>query len=138
MNHHFSNPQKFKVAIIILVIIIVSLGSFRLGMTMGYHKAMFGTMWDKNYDRNFFGKREFMNSHGTIGTIIKIDNDIIAVSSREGKEQAVVITKDTLIKKEVDNVAITDLKIDDTVAIIGVPTPDGKIEAKLIRIIQKK
>lgn len=123
---------------------ILLLLTFRAGMIVGYHKAMFSYRWGENYHRNFGGPRfgffsnsgrDFIESHGTFGQVIKIDSTTLVVKGRDDVEKIIVITKDTAIRRGIDNIMPIDLRVDDPVVIIGTPNNDGQIEARLIRVM---
>lgn len=125
-------------AIIVLVI-------FQAGIFVGYKKASFSYRWGDNYSRNFGGRMnrpfmgmirgEFSNAHGTIGKIIKIDLPTFVIESNDNIEKIIVLKNDTIIKKFRETIKPEDLKDNDSVVIIGSPDSEGKIEAKLIRLM---
>jgi len=136
MNHHFFKTNTFKGLVAGLILIILLLVTFRVGMAIGYRRALFANSWGTNYERNLFGRRELMKSHGTIGKIIKIDKDSIVVADPDDNiEKSVLLTKDTVIKKLADTITAADFKVNDRVAVIGSPNALGQIEAKLIRVM---
>ena len=124
-------------------IIIVALLIFSLGVTVGFHKASFGHAWGENYERNFgmmpnrpmFGNDNFPNANGAIGKIIKITLPTIIVQDKNNTEKVVLLNEDTRIQKMDENVATTDLAIDDFIVVIGSPNNQGQIEAKFIRVM---
>ncbi|MFA5936612.1 MAG: hypothetical protein WC822_01900 [Candidatus Paceibacterota bacterium] len=117
---------------------------FSAGVSVGFHKASFGRAWGENYERNFgmrpgrqmFGQDNFPNSHGAIGKIIKIElPTIITQDIKDNTEKIILIKDDTQIQKIKENITASDLKIDDSIVVIGTPNEQGQIEAKLIRIM---
>ena len=118
---------------------------FQAGIFIGYKKASFSYGWSDNYSRNFGGHKgrpfmgmlrsEFSNSHGAIGKIIKIDLPAVVLESNDNIEKIITINDDTLIKKFRDTIKPEDLGVDDNVVIIGSPDSEGKIVAKLIRLM---
>lgn len=150
---------KSKILIIpaiILGIIILMLGSFAGGVKIGIHKAKFSCDWGKNYERNFIGERagrpnfgpgqfmkgmmrdiegrDFRNAHGLAGTIISITDNNLVVKDRDGKENTVAVSDQTLIKSGRNDLKIGDLKVDDRVVVIGQPGDNGVVNAALIRV----
>jgi len=148
LNKFFQSKQ-FNYFIWGLVAIILLLVVFKVGMDIGFKKAKFSCDWGQNYYRNFAGpaKRfpdnnfirhdDFMEAHGVYGQIIQInesESDLV-IKDAEGVEKIVLVQDDTTIKNFNQTIKLSDLKIDDKVVIIGEPNSEGKIEAKLIRVL---
>lgn len=152
-----SGKSKILIAsAIILGIIILMLGSFAGGMKIGIHKAKFSCDWGKNYERNFIGEhtgrtdfgpgqfmrgmmrdidgRDFRNAHGLAGTIISITDNNLVVKDRDGKENTVAVSDQTVIKSGRNDLKIGDLKVNDQVVVMGQPGDNGVVNAALIRI----
>lgn len=137
--------RAFKIALKIIVGLIVALIIFKLGMIAGFYKANFSYKWGENYHRNFGGPekgfmidfegKDFTDSHGTVGQIIKIDKNSVVIKDKDSVEKIIIVNDDTSIKKFQEKIKLTDLKIDDYVIIIGKPNDQGQIEAKFIRIM---
>lgn len=79
------------------------------------------------------GDREFIDSHGTVGEVIKIETDSIMVRGRDNVEKSILIKNDTSIVRFKDTIKITDLKVGDIIVVIGDANVNGQIEAKLVR-----
>lgn len=124
-------------------IVLVAMVIFYAGITVGFHKASFGHAWGENYERNFgmmqnrpmFGQDNFPNANGAIGKIIKITLPTIIVQDRDNIEKVILIKSDTQIQKLRENITTNDLKVDDSIVVIGTPNGQGQIEAKFIRIM---
>lgn len=139
--------KRFKIIVWIIAGLAVLLLVFRLGVTVGYRRASFSYRWGENYHRNFGGprggffggffsdKKDFIESHGTFGQIIKIDSNTIVVKGKDNVEKVVRVKDDTSITRFRDKVALSDLKIDDYVVVVGEPNDSGQIEAKLVRVM---
>lgn len=157
--------KMFKGIILCTAALITLLFVFKIGMFLGYQRANFSYRWSENYHRNFAGPRDgffrefqrefngkdFVESHGIIGQIIKIDISTDSTSSpqvssggqaasfiikgRDNAEKVVVINDDTAIMRFYDKITIGDLKNNDYVVIVGEPNSSGQIEAKLVRIM---
>jgi hypothetical protein len=145
--NNFFQSNIFKIIIIAIGSLIVLLLVFKLGIFIGYQKAAFSYNWAENYPRNFGGPRpglpgipdefrgkDFMNSHGTAGNIIKIDNNIITIKGNDNIEKNIVVSDKTAINAMNKNLNLSDLRVDDKVVIIGSPNEQGQIEARFIRI----
>lgn len=128
-----------------IAVFIVLLVAFRAGMSVGFQKADFSYRFGDNYHRNIAGPkggfrggmegRDYMNAHGLIGQIIKIDSGSLVIRSREGQEKIVAVTDQTSIARFRDSIKASDLRIDDLLVVIGEPDIRGVINAKLIRIM---
>jgi hypothetical protein len=125
--------------------LVVVVFIFQAGVVVGFHKASFGRDWGDNYSRNFGPGRQFRflktapenfpNAHGVIGKVIKNDPPILLVEDHDDTERAVIVNKDTVIRKMRDTGTAADLIPDTSIIVIGNPNADGQIEAKLIRIM---
>lgn len=144
--------KLFKIGLIILGALIVLLFVFKAGVFVGYKKAEFSYRWSENYHRNFAGPRggflqdfrrgfgnrgDFINAHGIFGSVIKIDGNTVIVKGQDDIERIILVSGTTVIKKGRETIKISDLKVDDSIVIIGSPNEEGQIEAKLIRVFNK-
>jgi hypothetical protein len=137
--------KTFQKIIIGLGFLIVILLIFKAGMIVGGKKADFSCRWHDNYQRNFagpkdgffrgFGDRDFMESNGIFGQILKIEGNNIAIKGKNDIEKVVLVTDQTVIKSFNQTIKIADLKVDDNIVVIGEPNSQGQIEAKLIRFM---
>jgi hypothetical protein len=133
---------------------LVALVCFSAGVKIGLLKAKFSYHFGENYERNFIGPRfpmdgskeffggfegrDFRNAHGLAGTIISITDNSLAVKDRDGKENSVSVTERTIIKKFREDIALSDLKVDENVVILGQSGESGSVEAELIRVFDNK
>jgi hypothetical protein len=114
---------------------------------VGAKKADFSFRWADEYHRNFAGpqggffgdfmgmEKEFINTNGTFGEIIKIDNASLTVKDKNNVEKIVLVSDKTSIVKQRGDLKLSDLKVGDNIIVIGDPTNNGQIEARLIRIM---
>ncbi len=140
----YLQSKKFKIIMVAIVAIIVLLLAFKAGEFVGFKKAGFSYQWGENYQRNFGGPRggmfndfmgkDFMNAHGNAGSIIKIDANVLIIKGQKNVEQTIVVSDQTMIRRQQDILKVSDLKVDDRVTVIGSPNKEGQIEAKLIRV----
>ncbi len=146
MTKNFIHSETFKKIIISLIIAIAVLVVFRVGMVVGFRQASFSYQWGENYYHNFAGPRpgilgefapghEFMESHGTFGTIIKIDPSDLVVRDQFGSEEIINVSSSTVMRNHQNLVTLKDLKLDDGIVVIGEPAASGTIEASLIRVL---
>lgn len=157
-----TQSKYFKVVVASVGVLVVALVSFASGVAVGFHKAKFSYAFGENYERNFgggsrgmmqggrggmmdrspfFGKfdgRDFRNAYGTIGTILSISDSTIIVKDKDDKENVVAVTEQTLIKSGRATVALGDLKTEDRVVVVGHPDDNGVVNARLIRIFEKR
>ncbi len=148
----FLKSRLVIVVVGVLFVLALLIGSFGLGVAVGYHKARFSYAWGENYHRNFggprggmffgFGGGDFIDAHGTFGQVIKIEvatktgeASTLVLKGKDGVEKIVLVSDDTSITRFRDKLKISDIKNDDYVTIIGEPNDKGQIVAKLIRII---
>lgn len=153
MNFNFSTflqSKKFKIALMVLGALVVLLLVFRVGEFVGYRKARFSYRWGENYHRNFagprggffgdvrrgFGDKDFMSAHGTFGSIIKIDGATLIVKGSDTVEKTILVSDATTITSRREIILISDLAVDDRVAVIGSPNEQGQIAAKFIRVFR--
>ncbi len=126
-------------------ICIVAIAIFQAGVFVGFKKASFGRMWGENYIENFGpghrGLREvgmvnrLPSSNGAVGTILKVDLPTIAVEGSDGIEKIVLLSAATHIKRGRSDISVEELRVDDSVVVIGSPNNKGQIEAKLVRVM---
>ncbi len=160
-----AGSRVVKIILIALGVIIIILSSFRCGMLVGERKASFSYQWGDNYHRMFGGPTEgwmqwsanrpiggprfdngprpniedgFMNPNSVTGAIIKIDTSTIIVKGFDNVEKSVWVNSGTLIRSGKNNISLTDLKTDDKIVVLGVPSSTGQVEAKLIRLFNNK
>jgi len=141
----FIFANNLNILIILLGALLIVLISFKGGLMVGMRKADFSCGWGDNYHRNFggpkggffrqFGNQEMMEADGTFGQILQIDAGKLIIQGPDEMEKIILITDQTVIKRFVETIKYSDLKIDDYVVIIGEPNRAGQIEAKLIRVL---
>ncbi len=140
--------KYFKWPLLALGAVIVLLLVFQLGMFVGLRKAGFSYRWADNYHRNFGGPRggfmgefmgdfmgrDFINGHGTVGTVVKVEGSSLVIRGRDNVEKIINLTDKTAINLGRQAAALSDIKVDNGVVVIGSPQDDGSIEAKIIRV----
>lgn len=160
MDLLFFRSKIFKVALIAIGVTALLLLVFKAGEFVGYKKAQFSYRWAENYHQNFGGPqngfmrgrmekfmpasmggfmrdvagKDYINAHGVSGAILKIDGNTLAIQGQDGLEKTVLVSDNTIIKKRREAIPFGDMRINDTIVIIGSPNDQGQIEAKLIRI----
>ncbi|MDD3284750.1 MAG: hypothetical protein PHZ07_04105 [Patescibacteria group bacterium] len=144
--------KTFKFVTLGIFVFIILLLVFRLGVMVGFQKANFSYQWGENYHKNFAGprggfmndleredfvNRDFIDSHGTVGEIIKIDGENIIVKGKDNVEKIVITKNNSSIVRFKDTIKISDLKVGDIIVVIGDANDKGQIEANLIRTMPK-
>lgn len=135
-----------KRILLILVAVIALLLTFHVGKLAGYHKARFSNGWEQNYHRNFagprkgfgggdFSDRDFIDAHGTFGQIMAVDGSTLVIKGRDDVEKTVLLGAETSINRFHEKIAAGDLKVGDFVVVIGQPDDQGRIAAKLVRVM---
>lgn len=142
----FFQSKKFKVILYGLGILIVALLIFQAGIWVGYRKAGFSYHAGENYFRTFGGGRhgafpmgmhmkDFPESHGAIGRVIKINLPTLVMEDRDQIEKVIAIGDDTIVTRLRENIKPADLKVDDIIVVIGSPDDNAQVAAKLIRVL---
>jgi hypothetical protein len=152
--------KNFKIAIGVVGALLLALVIFVSGIAVGLHKAKFSYQWGQNYERNFMGSgferggmmgreserggmmgffrdaegRNFRNAHGLAGMIISVSDNNLIIKDRDNKENTVSVSDKTIIKRNGDDLKITDLKANDQIVVMGAPDDKGVITADLIRV----
>lgn len=141
----FLQSKTLKITIWLIGAIIVILIVFQTGLAVGFKKARFSYRWEENYHRNFagprngffedFGGKEFIETNGVFGSIIKSSSSTLVIKGRNDTEKIILLKTDTIIKRFQETIKPDDLKVDESIVVIGSPNDAGQIEAKLIRIM---
>lgn len=140
------HSKIFKFSIALLAELILLIGAFSLGMNVGFHKADFTYSWNQNYPNNFGGPKiltmpppngAFFNPHGLDGTILSVDKNTLVIEDGDNNEKTVIISPQTSIRQNFQNLQPADLKMGEEIVIIGEPNPQGQIDAKFIRVLNQ-
>ncbi|HSR89523.1 MAG TPA: hypothetical protein VLK22_04000 [Candidatus Udaeobacter sp.] len=140
--------KAVKISLTIFAALIVIIIIFWFGMLVGFRKASFSYQWGKNYRNLFEAKSEhkfsrelrgrgFFDAHSAVGSVIKVDTSTLIIKGDDNIEKNIFISDRTVIRRGQDSVMFNDLKADDRVVVLGVPSSTGQIEARLIRVISK-
>lgn len=155
--------KTFKIIAGLIGTLLAAIFIFAAGVGVGLHKAKYSFQWGQNYERNFldgrqgmmggnysggmmgsrgffggmmerFEGRDFRNAHGISGTIISIADNNLVVKDKDGKENTVTVSDQTLIKSGRTDIHLGDLKQNDIIVVVGTPGYNGSINAELIRV----
>lgn len=143
------NKDTLKKVIVVLAVLVGVILIFGAGVFVGEMKARFSYRWAENYQRNFAGPAGgflgnlgfprpaggLMESHGVFGQIMKIDGSTFVIRGQNNMEQIVLVESDTIIRNPVSTIKISDLKVGDSIVVIGNPNDSGQIQAKFVRLI---
>ena len=145
--HHLFSSRWLRWGVGVLSALIILILVFALGINVGRHEERFTKDWMQNYPRNFGGPKvfslqinpgdHFIQPHGLFGNIISkaSDSKSIVVKGDRDMEKTVLVGNSTIIEKAMNTLKAMDLKINDSVIVIGEPNPEGQVDAKLIRVI---
>lgn len=142
-----NNYKTIKKIILICLILVFIFLIFSLGVLVGETKARFYYSWLGNYHNNFRGPKmnfkdfenfppqfNLMRGHGLFGEIIQIKDNDLVLKDENGIEKVIILSDNTLIKKNFLNLTKENLKNGDKIMVIGSPNDQGQVEAKFIRI----
>jgi hypothetical protein len=152
MNEDIFQSKIFKWVIVGVACFIILTFVFGLGVFVGGRRANFSFKWAEEYHRNFSGPqdgffgnfmdmdREFSNANGSFGQIIEVnaEDGTLTIKDIGNVEKEILTSNRTSIVFQRNNLEISDLKIGDSVVIIGEPTNAGQITAELIRVMPPK
>jgi len=146
----FIKSKKFKIGFCVTLCVLVAFLIFGAGVFVGLEKAKFSYRFSDNYYRTFTRPvpgpipggpkmfmldHEYMNPHGSGGTVIKVGTNSVTIKEDSGLEKNIIVESDTSIKDGRMDLKLNALKINDQIVVIGSPDNNGEITAKLIRVI---
>ncbi len=124
---------------LVLVIIVFQAGEF-----VGYRKAEYANKFGDSFQRNFIGVRrsssnvlftDMPGGHGAIGKVVSVSLPTFVVEGPDNIEKIVMIDDDTVFRSFRNEASTTDIAPDQYVVVLGNPDDDGKIDAKLVRLV---
>jgi cytoskeletal protein CcmA (bactofilin family) len=71
--------------------------------------------------------------NGSFGTLVKIDGNILTLTTAQGQQMMVTVSSNTTIEKNVSGI-IADLQVGETLTVIGPRDVDGNVNAVSILI----
>ncbi len=146
MNYNsITQSKQFRRILIRIGIFVIVLTIFQAGEMVGYRKALYSRGLGDNYARAFGNDmNEFMgglpndhmmNSHGSVGKIVRITLPTFVVADKDNTEKVITIESETQIRRFRNTLQSGDLKIGDFVVVLGEPDEQATIDARLIRVI---
>ena len=136
--------KRLKKIVAVIGIGAIVLVVFAIGMEVGYMKAEFSYKFGEGYYRAFgpegahpigFVPGDVGDAHGVNGTIVSVTLPTITIAATDNTEKVVRIGNDTIIRELRSTIVSSDLKVGDTIVILGNPYDEDEIEAKFIRVI---
>ena len=148
-NKNIFDSKLFGIIILSVTGLIVISFVFGVGVFVGMKKADFSFKWANEYHHNFGGpqggflgnmmSQDFTNSNGVFGKIIKIDisgeNTALTINDKDNVEKIVSSGNETTVRFQRRNEKVSDLKVGDSIVVVGEPQSNGQIEAELIRVM---
>lgn len=145
----YIKSTSFKGVLIGISVAIILLIVFQAGITVGEKRARFAGHFGQSFERNFINPQDkgfigkplpgnfdgMPGGHGAVGKIISINFPQVIVSGPDNLEKTIVINDSTEIREFRESIQKDKLKVGDFVVVIGSPDENGKIEAKLIRLL---
>jgi len=137
-----TNRTTLKVLLVILVVLLVFGGV--AGLSMAFHWSGLGGKGELGMmrgggcraERGNFGARGMKNSSLSArvsGKITAIDGNNVTVKT-SSKDIAVVISDSTSLRQSGEIAKQSDLKVDDTISVIGASNSTGVLNATFITI----
>lgn len=158
MNHdqpseHAAQPVKkipgfIKGLITGIVVLIVLLGVFQLGIFVGSHKAGFAFKRYGFYNNMPGGPPSHgqmglplpgtFDPNGAVGSVISNDGKRMVLKGLDGSEKIIVFSTSTEIQDGPNVIKPSDISENKRVVIFGNPDDKGQIEAKFIRLLDRR
>lgn len=110
------------------IAVIIAFALFQTGVFVGMHQARFMNRFGDNYMKNIPG------GHGAIGKVISVASSTLVVSDAN-IEKIVTITSETKIARHRNTATTSDIKVGDSIVVIGEPDETGKVNARFIRLM---
>lgn len=133
--------------------ILLLLMVFWLGMMVGEHKAQFTLKWGEKYEDHFGAMKNGRESgrgfppkpsekpgiggHGVAGEILEVGEGSMIILGANNLEQVVLINDDTRVIIGRSFVELDEVDVGGHAVVIGSPTKDAEIDAKMIKIFDK-
>ena len=124
----------------IVLAIILALLIFHAGVAFGRHHGPFGRRDEHGFRHPFFPggfslPHGFIpNSHGAVGVVTSVSLPTVAMQTRDGMSQTIFISTSTIIKNA-GGTSAAALKVGSQIIVLGEPDGQGRVDAKLIRVI---
>lgn len=146
----YTQSKAFRAAVVVAGVLLVALVSFASGVAVGLHKARFSYAWGEKYEQRFMGGPEqglmrgidipdgrgFRNPHGALGEVVSVSGDLLLVKDWENQESTIRISDQTVVMKQRERIAASQLVVGEKIAVVGKPGDDGAVAADFIRVLE--
>lgn len=139
------SSKKVRLIASIIGVLILALLIFHAGVVFGSHRNSFGGPSGRpSMGRGF--RPPFLpsgfelphgfipNNHGAVGTITAITLPIFTMETREGTSKTILVSTTTMIRG-IEGGDTGALSVGNKIVVLGEPDSQGRISAKLIRIV---
>ncbi len=145
LEKNIHQSKTFKIILFSGGAFVVLLAVFVLGIDVGFHKASFSYRVGEHYDvlfgRNNMGMMPLpldtdaiSGGHEAAGKIVSIELPVFVVVGPDNIEKKIDVGDYTAITELRGVASSSDLKIGDSVVVIGMPGTDSDIDAQFVRI----
>lgn len=143
MKQFFNSPNYKRLTFWVGLVVLLLL-TFQGGIFVGFHKASMAYQFDERYRGAYGGhfrsgpfgipQDDFPEAHGATGRVLSVNLPTIVVEDKNS-EKIVLITGDTVVRKNRDKVEAGTIAANDFVVIIGSPNEKQEVVAKFIRML---
>ena len=148
MNSPSFSPSRITSLLLsALVILVLLISAFWMGTVVGERRVRHYRGWSSSHHRPFMPMmrepRPFPpmrlplrppSGNGVFGHVASLSETSLVITDRGGLEQTVLVTSSTAIRINERNANLTDIHQNDEVSVFGMPTSQGQIDARLIRL----
>jgi hypothetical protein len=136
------SSRKVRLTVLIIGTLLIAALIFHAGVVVGSHRAQFGrpSMMDRGF-RPSFAPEGFeiphgfiSNDHGAVGTITALTLPTFLMQTRDDETQTILVGTSTVIRSATSTTSPT-LSVGSQVVVLGAPDSQGRIDAKLIRVL---
>lgn len=124
-----------------VAILFILAGAFWLGTRVGALRATHGAPEPEivpPFEQPFFPFERRPGPHGALGEVLRVEGDKVIVRNRFGVERTLCITPKTIIERGRRHISLGDIREGERVIAIGSPQPDGSIQIRIIRVLEKR
>lgn len=134
----FCASKSVRLLLALIIILALLLITFQAGVLVGLHRAEFSRNLGDNYyrmfgDRHLGGPRPL--GYGVTGKVLSVGTSTLVVAAPDNTERIVRLAPGTFVRRLGEGATTTDIRVNDSVIVIGTPDPSGEITAKLIRLL---
>jgi hypothetical protein len=115
-------------------------GVFWLGVWVGEMRGGTAPAFGKEGPEHPGGRSGWQDrrgGHGDLGVVEQIEDETIVITGRWNNRLKVVITGETVFKRGREPIRLADVQVGDRIAVVGEPSGEEELEAKIIWVIAK-